>query len=348
DYNAKDKMNKIAPPPLQKYVKQWQWFLRDANWYPDFPTSARQVIDFYNIETSSDTDFAMVIAINPDLVEAVLDIVGPITIDGITFNSKNLVEQLEEQVGAVYKQKGLNIFNRKEIIAKLKGKLVERIGAMTVDQYKTLLTVLATAVREKSLLLYSPDKSLQNLIERAGYGGEIRESESDFLLVADANLGALKTDPYVDRYVNYQLLPEQDRIKAKVTLTYKNNAKFTWKTTRYRDYVRLYVPLGSKLLTTEGLMDNDRTTKPGSPDSYEEIGKAQVFGGFVAIEPGETRSISFEYQLPKKILEDYKKGRYHLLYQKEPGAVHRITVTDGDKEVYAGDSKEDRIIYVKK
>ncbi|MFH1145878.1 MAG: DUF4012 domain-containing protein, partial [bacterium] len=46
DYNAKDKMNKIAPPPLQKYVKQWQWFLRDANWYPDFPTSARQVIDF--------------------------------------------------------------------------------------------------------------------------------------------------------------------------------------------------------------------------------------------------------------------------------------------------------------
>lgn len=134
-------------------------------------------------------------------------------------------------------------------------------------------------------------------------------------MVVDANLGSLKSDPHINRTIDYSIEEINNEFIAKLDITYKNNASFGWKTTRYRTYTRVYVPKNTQLISYNGLMDNDRTTKKGIIDEYNEFGKT-VFGGFIAIEPKQTGTISFVYKLPKKIIAE---NEYSLYIQKQPG-----------------------------
>ena len=86
--------------------------------------------------------------------------------------------------------------------------------------------------------------------------------------------------------------------------------------TRYRTYLRLYVPLGSKLISSQGAeIATPRSEKPGTVDTFEELGRT-VFGAFKSVEPGTDESISFTYELPSNIIHDNK---YELLLQKQSG-----------------------------
>jgi hypothetical protein len=61
-------VGEIQPPePIKKYTASKRWFLQDANWSPDFPTSAQRVAWF--IENSLDEEIAGVVAMDTDLFE---------------------------------------------------------------------------------------------------------------------------------------------------------------------------------------------------------------------------------------------------------------------------------------
>jgi hypothetical protein len=111
---------------------------------------------------------------------------------------------------------------------------------------------------------------------------------------------------------------------AKVTITYKNNGTFTWKTTRYRTYTRIYVPDGSTLVGGSGMLENDKISdpsrRPGKIDVGEEFGKT-YFGAFIAIEPGAEGTLQFEYILPDNIKNQITNGLYKLLVQKQSGTL---------------------------
>jgi len=107
-----------------------------------------------------------------------------------------------------------------------------------------------------------------------------------------------------------------------VDLKYRNNGSFSWKTTRYRTYTRIYVPAGSELISVTGNMANDKILDPkrhpGTVDTADEFGR-RSFGTFIAVEPGETRDLVFAYRLPETIASAAQAGIYSLLVQKEPG-----------------------------
>ena len=114
---------KPAPPAeLNKYLGVKQWFLRDANWSPDFPTTARQLEHFYKeqtkvIDKATTTErLDGVIAITPAIVEDLLGIVGPITIEDQTYNQQNFVELLQYRVEMSYDTYGVTSWDRKEVI----------------------------------------------------------------------------------------------------------------------------------------------------------------------------------------------------------------------------------------
>ncbi|MBC7345588.1 MAG: hypothetical protein H5U03_09260, partial [Clostridia bacterium] len=93
----------------------------------------------------------------------------------------------------------------------------------------------------------------------------------------------------------------------------------------YWDYVRVYVPRGSRLL---GVVGSDRT-----PEVSEEEGKT-VFSAFLVIAPGAARTLTFHYQLsspPLPILSGRGVGgeaqspaerSYRFLFQKQPGTAN--------------------------
>ena len=70
------------PTPLRDYMGIDLWVFRDSNWSPAFPVAARQVISLYTQTRGGTSDG--VIGLNQQVVEALVDGLGPITIDGQT------------------------------------------------------------------------------------------------------------------------------------------------------------------------------------------------------------------------------------------------------------------------
>ena len=134
--------------------------------------------------------------------------------------------------------------------------------------------------------------------------------------INQANFGGAKSNLFVQEAVsqNYEVAGD-GVITKKVTINYKNphppsdcnlergnlciNAVL-------RDWIRIYTPLGSKLVDSKG-SEVEMT-------SYDELGKT-VFEGFLTVRPKGTATFSISYTLPFKV----KDGNLPLLIQKQPG-----------------------------
>jgi hypothetical protein len=126
----------------------------------------------------------------------------------------------------------------------------------------------------------------------------------------------------IDRAVSYAVRPSGNDLIASVALKYTNRGGFSWKTTRYRTYTRIFVPLGSELISAVGNMANDKVLdpkrSPGTVDIVDELGR-RSFGTFLAVEPGETRELIFTYKLPSSVASSAASGTYRLLVEKQSG-----------------------------
>jgi hypothetical protein len=319
------------PPPIKKYLKVGAWFMRDSNWSPDFPTAAAKAEWFYHAERGVEKKIDAVVAITPVFMENILRLVGNIEMDGTTFTPENLMEVLQYKVEKEYYEKGIPEWRRKDIVGQLGDKIFERLANLPSSSWPGLMDVAEKALAERHFLVWSKVPELEAIIAREGWDGAVRNAETDYLMVVDANLASLKTDGVMEKKINYSFaLGGDGKLHAKVEMVYKNKGTFTWKTTRYRTYTRIYVPAGSTLVRGTGMMENDKISdparRPGKVDVGEELGKT-YFGAFISIEPGEERTLSFEYILPDKIKSEIDQGLYKLIVQKQAGtAGHPLTL----------------------
>jgi hypothetical protein len=322
-----------SPLPLSTYLNP-RWFFRDANWDPDFSTSAQTLLQFYKEEAGEET-FDSVIAMTPHVIVSLLELVGDVTVEGTTFTAENVVTTLEYEVERGYAEDGTADIDRKDIVGKLAAVLVERLFELPKERMETLLEIFNQNAEEKHLLLYFKDPQLQQWVRGKGWAGEVKPTVGDALMVIDANLASLKTDAAMERSIDYHVRLET-KPTAELTIHYKNNGGFRWDQTRYRTYTRVYVPKGSQLLDSGGAMTND-PVKNGQPTSatVAEEEDYTVFESFISIEPGEEKTLTFQYVLPSAISERWQEGAYDLLVQKQSGTdAHDLTVRiETDKRV---------------
>lgn len=336
------------PAPLRKYLKVGAWFMRDANWSPDFPTAAVQTEFFYHAERGPEQKIDAVVAVTPTFIEDILRQIGNIEMDGETFTPENLMDVLQYKVEREYYEKGIPEAERKDIVGKLGEKILERLANLPSSRWSSIFSAADKALAERHLLFWSKDQELQTTIAREDWGGEVKNFGGDYLMVVDANLASLKTDSVMERKINYSFATASDgKLHARADITYKNNGTFTWKTTRYRTYTRVYVPAGSVLVKGIGMMENDKISdpsrRPGKVDVGEEFNKT-FFGAFISIEPGEERTLSFEYILPEGIQNQIASGLYKFFAQKQSGTIgHPLTLNlDFGKNIIRAVPAEER------
>lgn len=344
----------ITPPePLRRYTEVQNWYLRDANWSPDYPEAVRRVEDLYlreatlaaaNVEPGSpwyatvEPSIDGVIAITPELIEDLMRLVGDITVRGQRFTSENLVEVLQYEVEKAYYEEGVPDIQRKEIIGELSLALKDKLFSLPASKWPEALNILKNNLNEKQILIYDKDPAIQELLRQNNWDGQLIDTDGDYLMVVDANLASLKTDQVMERDIFYNVEKRGNDFFAMVEINYNNTGTFTWKTTRYRTYTRVYVPEGSQLIRGEGMLVNDKLKAPtgrkGKIDVVSELGKT-YFGAFISIEPGESRSLIYEYKLPENVANLYRRGLYNLYVQKQPGTIRPgLTVElDFDKNI---------------
>jgi len=358
DEAAKPYYSLEPPAPLKKYLATDKWYFRDSNWSPDFSVSARNAISMFTSEVLSipaeqrnaiqePLSFDGVIAVTPDFVADLLKITGPIVVGNQTFFAENIVDTLEYQVEVAFQSNGVPYSQRKEIITSLLNEIKAKIFDLPFSEWGPIASAVKNNLSAKQMVLFSNSSiESEDIIRKVGWGGVVEKTTSDFLMVVDANMAALKTDPEVLRDISYSIKPSGDgRFIGKVTIEYDHQGGFDWKTTRYRTYTRVYVPLGSELISGSGMLEDDKLKNPsgsvGTVDVGQELGLT-AFGAFISIEPGESGRLTFEYYLPDSLTAVIESGNYSLGVIKQLGAAeHGLTTTlDFDKKVMSASPAE--------
>jgi hypothetical protein len=204
-----------------------------------------------------------------------------------------------------------------KVIGDILKELKTRLFALPTDRYLDLIGALNTNIEKKNILFYFNDAQVQATARNLNWGGEIESVPGDYLMLVDANLAAFKTDRVMEKSLSYNITPKDNGYVAKITMNYKHTGGFDWKTTRYRSYVRVYVPSGSELIKSEGTSDGAVVT--GEDDFGRPEAKKTYFGGFISVEPGQSDTLVFEYRLPQTIADQIKAGQYSLYLQKQAG-----------------------------
>lgn len=316
------------PAPMQQYLNKNSWLMRDCNWSPDYPVTAKKCEEFYHLENGPEQNLDGVIAVTPEFIKDLITLTGPITVEGDEFTSENFIQKLQYMTEIGYRAEGLSDADRKDVIGKMSSILMSRMLDLPKEKWPELWTVFVKNVDEKQILLNLDDEKLQTYVQDLNWDGRIKDSEytgRDFVMIIDANLAALKTDRVMERNIDYSVSKEGDDYVANLQIKYKNNGVFDDFTTRYRSYTRIFVPQGSELISSSGFLTNDRylggdpTTALVTQD--EEFNKT-VFEGFISIEPKSEEIISLKYKLPTEIKDLINNKKYLLYFEKQAGTMN--------------------------
>lgn len=298
-----------TPYPFRQKLQLKNWKFRDSNFSPDFPTNVDKAQYFYRLAGGWEK-FDGVIAINSDVFNEALKITGPITVPGYnkTFTSEDGALVLEEVVERAYLGDDVAAElkqQRKNIMKSLGSIMVEKLA--TVGNISQLVDFSREQLENKNIMLHFTDESLQALVADVHWDGSVKTDwDGDYLLAVDANMGALKTDYYMERSLSYVVDLTLEKPTAVFTYTYKNTAPYgDWRTSDYHTYLRLYVPEGATFLERKWV---------GSPRLGEDFGKT-YFGVMVDVRMGEEVQGMITYQLPDR----FKDESYKILIQKQSG-----------------------------
>jgi hypothetical protein len=319
---------KETPPwPMQQYNAQKYWYLRDANWSPDWPTSAEKIKWFFNQESALAHQPPLkldgVIALNPDFIVNLLEVVGPIMAEGLTFQADNFAQDLEKFVEFDYAKKGIKKEDRKDIIGFLTNVVIERLYQSPPRDLLKIWLAFKSNIDEKNILVYLTDPKLQAHFYQQNWSGQVKTVDGDYLLLVDSNLGALKTDQAMRRAISYQVqaVPNGE-LAARLEITYQHQSRpMKDLISKYRDYVRVYVPPGSWFTRGYLVGHNGVVKELKLQDDLlfsQELGKT-VAATFLTVEPGQSQTLVLEYRLPQTIQDLYRQGLYKFSVQKQPG-----------------------------
>jgi hypothetical protein len=320
--------NKVAfyptpPPAIATYLKLDKWYIRDVNIFPDFKVSVEKLGEFW-ARVPGVPAYDSVVGIDTVFVESLLRVLGPITVGGYgDFDSDNVTQKLEQVANIDRKNMG----DRKDILAGLMREMIGKVFGMPSNEYDQLLSALFENLSQKHALLYFKDADAQTLAEKFNYAGRIQDFDGDYLHINDTNLAGRKANWWMEEKVTKET-DKNGKTSLKIVYTNTGDYHAEWNT-GYRDWVRIYVPAGSKLLSSSGSL-NQVTTG-------EDYGKT-FFEGYMAVDPKKSVTLDLEYQLPsgldtKNLLIQKQAGTPGFEYEAKADGKTESFILDKDTEI---------------
>ena len=336
----------IAPKPLQ--ILNARWEIQDANWYPDWPTSAEKVAWF--IEKSGHSSVDGVIAMQATTLVKLLEILGAIEFPeyDVVLNANNVIDEMQYAVEIDYDKEENQ---PKKYVSELVPRVLDKILSSSGGELIQLLALLKSEIKEKNVLVYFRDDNInQQFIDR-GWEPTMLDSDMDYLSVIHANIGGGKTDGVIAQTYDQEITISEDGTAiAELTIIRRHEGDLEHVFEKFNnvDYVRVYAPEGSELISFEGVKPPPSSMYEQPEDYFardyelesiegkviideksgtrvtQEFGKT-VFGNWLQVDPGNTLFAKVKYKLPFKIRPfdifspDIKSG-YSLVMQKQAGA----------------------------
>jgi len=282
-----------------------------------------------------------VISLDTKVLTNLLEVLGPIEVPGYgkftlepdkrCFDIPHIICELEHIVDIPIPGTRLA---RKDILGPMMQELILKAMGSPRNLWPKLLETIIKDIEEKHILFYFIDKETQKAAEIFGAAGRIKDYDDDYLHINNANFGGAKSNLFVKEEIEKEVVQGANgKIVSTLTLTYSNSVAMSdcnleRKTGLclngiLRNYLRVYVPKGSKLI--EGLGSEEKF-KTG-----EEFGKTYFEGFFTLRGGGGKAKIVLRYESPVPF--DLNK-QYKLLVQKQPGILGpplKIKVNDREE-----------------
>jgi hypothetical protein len=299
----------VEPPlPIKNYLGEANWWFRDSNWNPDFPTSAERAEWFLNKEMDQQVDG--VIAVDLEPIKNILSYTGPIFLPdyNLTITSENLYEKTQEEAQA-------NTFagsrQKASFLTALSRTLIAEISKMNPKDRVLVLRTLYENLVGRHIQVYLHDQDLANAIDKLGWDGKIQAYScgdgcySDFLGDVEANVGVNKSNYFIRRKIDLNVNIDSQKITRYLNVDLANTANPSLGPSGiYKDYVRIMIPSDSNLVGIRSVIGQTETNLV--PDITQEKGRQEV-GVYIEVTPGSSEDLVFEWQnsLPQGPISSY-------------------------------------------
>ena len=299
------------------------WQFADANWSPDFPTSAQDALRLYANE-SGDTHLDGVLGITTYTIDEFLKLTGPIAVpeyDATIASGETTLKALElTRVGRPGE-------NRKAFLSAFADRLFDNLLGLPPDRWVDVVDQASTFRNQRLMLAWFQDQRDQELAARGGFDGAVRQDLGDYLYPVDSNVApASKIHAIATRSLRLEVvIDEQGHAQNTLDVTWQNPIDGeagrplrdlpTLETSRILGvYFRVLAPEGSRIESVSG-GSLAQLTAPAVVS--EEAGRAEI-GTYLMVPPGMT-SLRYVWTSPDVVDHQADGASYRLTIQKQPG-----------------------------
>ena len=315
---------KVDPPyPLSRYLKFFKNSLElgDAGWDPDFPSTAKVSEEIF--ASVSDRKAALpvegTISIDPYAIAALLEVTGPVDaaqygqFDSANFFTKlNFIVNVSDAPGA-----------GKGALGPISEAVLRKILEAPAALWPRMMEVAEKQALGRHVQAAVHDPGLAGAIGQVHYDGAIVETQGDYLMVTDANVGITKGDVFVKKSmaVKSDVLTE-GIVHHELTLRYAmplpqddTDRKLNPGDGSYRDYVRFYLPEAASVAGFK-IVGNGQ----GGLDKISVEHGRQVVGIYFRLARGQDTELQLQYEVPRN-----PDDGYQLYLQKQAGEANLPT-----------------------
>jgi hypothetical protein len=264
----------VEPPqPIAEHLVGGTLTFRDAAWWPDFPTSAAMAERL--LKRNEGTTVDGVIGIDPYFLSDLLGMVGPVTVPFVhdTFDAQNFYLKSIVHSGLISPDRP---HGRKDFLAYIGAEVQSRLLSLPVDRVSKLADTFQRACLRRDLQMTFHDADLQKAASLVPCTGAMVHTSDDFLLVASA-ISLAKNNAWLRRSFSLGMAPAAGGyVRHRLTMNFVNQAPRkpsdgAYIAPFYEDYLRVFVPAGSRLVALEGQPLKELVLKPNSDGGYTEI-----------------------------------------------------------------------------
>ncbi len=318
----------VEPPgPIKDILGEANWYLRDSNFDPDFPTSARRAEWFIKKTLNQDLDGT--IAVNVTSLQGLLQAVGPLTVADYneTITGDNLYERAQFHAE-------VNFFpgssQKKEFLSTVGNALFAKLPTVNATEGLKLMAALTQSIEEKNTLISLLDPGAERVLATLNWNGALTDlpcplagaCQKDYLMVVDSNFGVNKANYFLKRQIEQVITLDKDlHVSHALRLKYTNSSTSTaWPAGQYKNYQRLYLPpetvINSIKIGEEILPERSYTVST----EHNKL----VVSYLVTVPISSTLTVEVVYQTGAL---DNSTPLYTWYWQKQPGTSSDDTLT---------------------
>lgn len=327
-YETDGQMKGHVEPPIEikTYLGEAGWFMRDANWNPNFVKTAGDIQWFLDKEIGKKVDGVM--GIDLSVAKAILGVVGEVYVPD--FKEKINKDNLYDQAEFYSENKFFPGSNQKaSFLGTLGSQLFEGIKDLKVKQQLDLVLVMMDMLEKNEIQLAFNNQETAAMVEELGWNGSIYQGKcakencfSDYLMVVESNFGVNKANYYLERNMEEVVDISQNSVGRVLRINYENTARENkLPGGDYKNYMRIYVPTDINLSQITLIDGNNSSVKKVYTNDELRIrdvdGKKEI-GFLVTVPVLSKKTLEIRYSSENNLV-DKNKFSYVNYVQKQPG-----------------------------